>query len=80
MKFKENNKAQKASHNILSDFIIDLQSFIELAPQVYSKNAAAAPDFNEACDFLRDLCDEMSMHAPRIKEILPAKKVEGEIS
>lgn len=80
MKFKENNKAQKASHNILSDFIIDLQSFIELAPQVYSKNAAVVLDFDDACDFLRDLCDAMVVNAPRIKEIIPAKKVEGEIS
>lgn len=80
MKFKENHKAQKASHNSLSGFIIDLQSFIELAPQVYNKNAVAAPDFDEACDFLRDLCDEIAIHALRIKEIIPTKKVEGEIS
>jgi hypothetical protein len=78
--FIEGLKKQKEYNNILSGSIIDMQAYVKLAPQVFAENASTSPDFESACDCLRNLCNEIKTNIAKVAEIIPTKKVEGEIS
>lgn len=80
MKYKEIIQDQKKKNAIFADLRIDMQSLIELGTQIFNNNAVNSPDFEEARNTLLDICDEVCIGIQRFKEIIPAKKVEGEIS
>lgn len=79
-KYVEGLKKLKEYNNILTSSMIDMQAYVKLAPQVFSENASTSPEFDNACDCLRSLCNEISGGMDKILEIIPVKKIETEIS
>lgn len=71
----EDHKKQKENNSILSGSMIDMHAFVKLAPQVFNENATTSPNFDNACDCLRDICREIRENMTKIEEIIPVKKV-----
>ena len=67
----ENHKRKSA---VINSLVIDWQYLVELAPQVFNKNAASSLDFNDACNTLHTLCDRAAKGMEELKAILPAPK------
>jgi len=78
--FIEGIKKQKENNNVLTGSIIDMQAYATLATQIFSPNSANSPDFDNACDCLRSLCNEIKTNISKVEEMIPTKKVESEIA
>ncbi len=77
--FIEGIQKQKENNNVLTGSIIDMQAYATLATQIFSQNATNSPDFDNACDCLRNLCNEIKIGVSKVEEIIPIKKSETEI-
>lgn len=75
---EHNNK--KGSTCILTGYVYDIQVYLNVMQQIFNSNANTLPDFDGACDYLRFLSKEVRENIAKIEEIIPTKKVEGEIS
>lgn len=76
---QEHNKKKEHS-NILTGCVFDMQAYVNLVQQVFNTNANTSPDFDIACDYLRVLSKEIRENTIKVEGMIPAKKVEGEIS
>jgi len=76
----EDHKNKKESSTIITGSVFDMQAYVNLVQRVFNANSDTSPDFQKDCDYLRNLCDEIGINVAKVKELIPAKKVEGEIS
>ena len=71
MNFETIIEEQKRKSAVINNLIIDFQYLVELTPQIFAKNAETAPEFKNACNFLRVLCDKVALETEQLKTILP---------
>jgi hypothetical protein len=71
MSFEDMIAEHKRKSAVINSLVIDWQYLVELAPQVFNKNAAASPDFKNACNALYTLCDRAAKEMEELKAILP---------
>jgi hypothetical protein len=75
---EHNNK--KSHSGILTGCVFDMQAYVSCVQQVFNSNTNTSPDFDIACDYLRFLSKEIRENITKVEEMIPAKKVVGEIS
>lgn len=71
MSFEQIIEEHKRKSAVINSLAIDLQYLLELAPQVFNKNATTSPDFKKACNALHTLCDRSITGMEDLKRILP---------
>lgn len=71
MNFDKIIDEHKKKSILINGLVIDLQYLIELAPQVFNKNADSSPKFKEACESLIKLCDRGEIQLKELKTIIP---------
>ncbi len=73
MHLKTQIERKKKKSTIISDFVIDTMFIKELASQVLDaeENVSHTPSFQETCDTLRSLCDQVVSSVIALKKMIP---------
>jgi hypothetical protein len=73
MHLKTQIERKKKKRTIISDFVIDTTFIKELASQVLDaeENVSHTPSFQETCDTLRSLCDQVASSVIALKDMVP---------
>lgn len=63
---------QKENNRIYHDLVVDMQTFISLAPQVLNQTGQKGEEYQNACDYVRTLCDRGARTFAEFKQIIPS--------
>ncbi len=77
---KEDVAKQKENTRICNEFLIDVQVLSNLSAKVFNSASQGAPEYNDACDCLRELCDQIGPKALEFKQRIPVANQTNEVS